>query len=111
MTSPAVQTKVEKILKPLHPINTRKMFGGVGIFSGESGNMFALISSRDVLYFKVDDTNRADYESLKMEQFQKMPYFKVPETVLSDDDVLHEWVKKSADVAARSKKKPRKKKK
>ena len=110
MTSPAVQEKVEKLLGRFHPLMARKMFGGVGLFSAESGNMFALISSRDVLYFKVDDGNRRDYEDIGMEQFHKMPYFKVPETVLSDDEQLREWMLKSADVAARSKKKKRKKK-
>lgn len=111
MTSPAVQLKVEKTLKPLHPLTTRKMFGGVGIFSAESGNMFAMISSRDVLFFKVDHDSQRDYEAMGMERFHKMPYFKVPEQVLSDDEMLREWLAKSVAVAARTKKKSKKKKK
>lgn len=110
MTSPAVQAAIQKALGPLHPIRMKKMFGGVGIFSAESGNIFALISSRDVLYFKVDKSNRNDYESIGMEQFHNMPYFKVPEAVLSDDEQLRAWLAKSTDIAARSKKKKRKSK-
>ncbi len=110
MTSAAVQEKVEKLLGQFHPIYGRKMFGGVGLYSAESGNIFAVISSRDVLYFKVDAHNRRDYEDIEMEQFHKMPYFKVPEEVLSDDEALRVWMQKSLDVAARAKKKKKPKK-
>lgn len=111
MTSPAVQAKVEKLLAPFHPIHAKKMFGGIGIYSAESGNIFAMISRKNILYFKTDDTNRSDYEAAGMEQFIHMPYFKVPESVLSDDEQLREWLAKSTAIAARAKKKkPRKKK-
>jgi len=45
------------------------MFGGVGIYAGQL--FFALIAD-DTLYFKVDDSNRSDFERLAMRPFQ--PY-------------------------------------
>lgn len=109
-TTPEYAAEVAEKIGRFHPLNTRKMFGGVGIFSAESGNIFALITSQDVLHFKVDDTNRADYEAAGSEQFMKMPYFTLPEGVLDDESELGEWVRKSAEIAARAPKKKRKKK-
>ncbi|HFC11419.1 MAG TPA: TfoX family protein [Anaerolineae bacterium] len=83
----------------------------MGIYSAESGNIFALISSKDILYFKVDAALRREYEAAEMPQFMHMPYFKVPESVLSDDDELRVWLAKSTAVAARAKKKKSPKKK
>ena len=107
--SDAVANKATMLINRYHPVTSRKMFGGVGVFSAESGNMLALISSKDILHFKVDDSNRSDYTDADMPQFKHMPYYKVPETVLGDPEQLREWVVKSAEVAAR--KKPNKKKK
>ena len=108
-TSDHVAEKAMMLINRYHPVTSRKMFGGVGVFSAESGNMLALISSKDVLHFKVDDSNRDAYISAGMPQFHNMPYYKVPEAVLGDPEQLREWVVKSAEVAAR--KKPNKKKK
>ena len=44
-------------------INYKKMFGGVMI--SFQGKPFSLIAN-DVLYFNVDDSNKADYESAAM---------------------------------------------
>ncbi len=48
-------------------VTARKMFGGMGLYL--QGMFFALIAS-DILYFKVDDTNRPDYEAAGMGPFQ-----------------------------------------
>ncbi len=39
-------------------VNVRRMFGGAGLY--RDGMMFGLVAD-DVVYFKVDDTNRDDY--------------------------------------------------
>ena len=110
-TTPEVAAEVCRQIGRFHPIHHRKMFGGVGIFSEESGNMFALISSDDVVYFKVDDTNRAEYEAAGAAQFHRMPYFQIPDDVLNDEKgELRAWVIKSADIAARAPAKKKKKK-
>ncbi|MDZ4774375.1 MAG: TfoX/Sxy family protein [Planctomycetota bacterium] len=93
------------------PVRSRKMFGGVGIYSGEF--FFALIAS-DVLYLKVDDTNRADFEARGMSAFQPfadrestMSYFELPADVLDDPRKLKPWIEKALTVARASKtKKP-----
>ncbi|MFK7805443.1 MAG: TfoX/Sxy family protein [Anaerolineae bacterium] len=111
-TTPALAEEICTLIGRFHPIRSRKMFGGVGIFSEESGNMFVLISSDDVVYFKVDDTNRAEYEKVDAARFHRMPYFKPPDSVLNDDNgELRDWVLKSADIASRAPAKKKKKKK
>lgn len=104
-TSPEYLDYVVDLMSPHYPISTRKMFGGIGIFC-EYG-MFALITGDDVLHFKVDDENRADYDAAGMSQFMKMPYFQVPVEVLDAPETLGAWIAKSVDAAWRS---PRKKK-
>lgn len=86
------------------------MFGGVGIYAGEL--FFALIAE-DTLYFKVDDSNRPDFETRGMGPFlpfgderDKMQYYEVPAGLLEEPEALRPWVEKSIVVAAekRSKK-------
>lgn len=94
-------------------IRARSMFGGVGIYSGEL--FFALIAG-DTLYFKVDDSNRPDFEARGMGPFlpfgderDKMQYYEVPSELLEDPDALRPWAEKSITIAAKKKsKKPRK---
>ncbi len=89
-------------LNRIHPVRERKMFGGLGIFIEEG--MFALITSEDVLHFKVDDSNRADYEAAGMARFGRMPYFEVPADVLESQEELCGWMEKSMAIAISSKK-------
>lgn len=92
--------KLELVLPDVHD---RKMFGGLGIYSETW--FFALITSDNVLYFKVDDSNRAAYEARGMAQFQRMPYFRVPDEVLADVEQLKGWAETAVSVAKRAKKK------
>lgn len=92
-------------------ITSRKMFGGIGLYAGES--FFALMDD-DRVYFKVDDSNRADFENRNMKPFKPfadkpmtMQYYELPSDILDDVDELRVWVKKSVDVAKRAK--PKKK--
>ena len=85
------------------------MFGGVGIYASE--RFFALLAN-DVLYFKVDDSNRADFEALGMGPFRpfgderdRMQYYEVPADLLDDPDALRPWAEKSIAVAAKRKRK------
>ena len=100
-------------LDGLARISFRRMFGGVGIYSGEL--FFALLFD-DQLYFKVGDANRAEYESRSMQRFKpyadrpelSMTYYTVPVEVLEDRDELREWGKRSVAAALSSMKaKPR----
>ncbi|MBI5059926.1 TfoX/Sxy family protein [candidate division KSB1 bacterium] len=107
-------------LAVLGKVHCRKMFGGAGIMVPVRGElkpaMFAIIDD-DTLYFKADDTNRADYTVRGLSQWvydpskpekSRMPYFPVPADVLEDDDLLREWGQKAISVARnrRSARKP-----
>jgi len=81
------------------------MFGGVGIYAGDL--FFALIDD-DALYFKVDESNRSDFERAGMGPFQPsgdgggvMQYYRVPDELLEDVEALESWVEKAVQVAAR----------
>ena len=89
------------LLKVLGPVSAKRMFGGAGLYL--DGSFFALIAD-DVLYFKVDDANKADYLNAGTGPFKPfdsyaMSYFEVPADVLEDDDLLKEWAHKAVTAA------------
>ena len=84
------------------------MFGGVGIYSGEI--FFALVAY-DRLWFKVDDSNRGDFEARGMKPFQPFPdrpmtmsYYELPTDLLDDSDSLRVWAARSIAIARSTKK-------
>jgi DNA transformation protein len=89
----------------LSPVTPRRMFGGVGLYHSE--RIFGLIFG-DTLYFKVDDSNRPDYEARGMGRFRpyadrpqlSMTYYEVPADALEDADECVMWARKSAAIAA-----------
>lgn len=88
-------------LEGLGEVTPRKMFGGAGLYS--RGLFFGLIAD-DVLYLKVDDTNRSDYEQAGMPAFNpfgtySMGYYQVPPDVLEDGSKLRKWAEKAVKVA------------
>jgi DNA transformation protein len=79
------------------------MFGGVGIYSDEI--FFALIAD-DIVYFKVDESTRADFEARGMGPFRPfgddggtMKYYQLPEDVLEDSEALRPWAEKAVTIA------------
>ena len=93
------------------PIVTKRMFGGVGIYSGD---IFFAIIDNDVLYLKTDDSTRKDFEAAGSEPFRAPPrapqqagetmmYYSVPVSVLEDADELAAWGRKAITVAAGAK--------
>jgi len=95
--TPEYRDYILDLLTAIHPVSDRKMFGGIGIFIEEG--MFALITSADVFHFKVDDSNRDDFEEAGMNRFGRMPYYQVPEEVLENQDELRIWMNKAMEVA------------
>lgn len=108
MSKEAVTDYVVQELASLGNLTTKNMFGGVGIFL--DGVMFAKIAGDGTLSFRVDDTNRADYEQLGSEQFYSpdkkkgMPYYRVPDEILEDQSALIQWAHKAHAVALANKK-------
>ena len=98
------QVFVLEQLAQLGGVRARRMFGGVGLYRDDV--FFGLISN-DVLYFKVDDSNRSDYASLGMKPFRPFPdqpryvmwYFEVPASALDEPEELAVWAHKSLAVA------------
>ena len=81
----------------LGEVSWKKMFGGAGIFV--DGSMFALVDSDAQLHLKVDDSNRARFESAGSEKHGRMPYYAAPAEILEDESQLFEWARTSAGVA------------
>lgn len=110
--SPEYREMVEEKLSAGVMITTKAMFGGVGIY-GE-GLFFALIAE-DKLYFKVDDTNKPDFEQAGTEPFypydspKPMKYWELPPGVIDDPKELAVWVDKSLRVAENAQRKKKKK--
>jgi len=105
--SPGYRDFVVEQLEHITSITSKSMFGGVGLYA--DGFFFALIAE-DRLYFKVDYSNRPDFETADMEAFspygdgRTMRYYEVPIGVLEDVDKLKTWAEKAVEVARRAKK-------
>lgn len=101
--SPNYLSYVLDQLTALGAVRSRRMFGGIGLYSGEL--FFGLIDD-DVVYFKVDDSNRADYTSRGCKAFKpfegvvSMNYYRVPEEILEEADDVRAWARKALLVAA-----------
>lgn len=110
--SVSFRTFVLEQLGQVRPITSRPMFGGLTFFA--EGRAFAL-ADEDTLYFKVDDTNRPDFEAAGMGPFlpfgdpaKPMQYYALPAEVLEDVDGLARWMAKAIAVAAKAKPRARK---
>jgi len=91
-------------------LRSRRMFGGLGLYSGE--RFFGIVAAEE-LFFKVDDSNRAAYEAAGSEPFRpvvdrpvSMSYWRVPLEVLEDPAELVAWARQAIRVAANAPRKP-----
>ncbi len=74
--SDGFKTLVLDNLADLGDVTPRAMFGGVGLYCGD---LFFGIMAADVLYLKVDDGNRRDYDRRGMRPLK--PYLERPITM------------------------------
>lgn len=88
-------------------ITSRPMFGGWGIH--QDGVFFALIGDGQ-LYFKVDESNKSDYQKYDSKPFVytghkgkdvTMSYWELPAEIMENREELVRWIGKS--VKARKK--------
>jgi DNA transformation protein and related proteins len=93
-------------LDSIEHISSRSMFGGTGLYAGTA---FFGIIFRDILYLRVDDQTRADYERLGMKPFNPYPprtpsmkYYEVPAGVLESGEDLTAWARKAIAAAERN---------
>lgn len=91
-------------LEELGNVTPRSMFGGIGLYHRDT--FFGIVAG-DVLYLKVDDSTREDYERRGMSAFNPYPgrggtmqYYAVPVDVLESGTELAQWARKAAAVAS-----------
>jgi DNA transformation protein len=99
-------------LEAVGDITSKRMFGFVGLYAGD---LFFAVLDNDRLYFKVDESNRGDYEAAGSGSFRPggpdgevMHYFEVPVSVIEDTDELARWAAKSIAVARAKQSRPKK---
>lgn len=89
---------VHDILGHVGGISARAMFGGHGLY--KNGIIFGIIID-DEVYFKVGETNKADYERQGSHPFvyergdhvkTTMSYWLVPGDVLDDPGLVASWI-------------------
>lgn len=94
----------------LDGVRPRRMFGAYGLYLGDT--FFAIVNDGAV-YFRTNDSGRADYVGTGQKPFEPKPgqkfknYYEVPVDVLEDDALLCEWAKKAVAAQAESKAAPK----
>ena len=83
----------------LEGIICRSMFGGYGLYLGET--FFGIIHDGR-LFFKTDETTRKKYREVGMGPFQPSEtqvltsYYEVPEEIVEDGERLASWAREAA---------------
>lgn len=88
------------------PVTTRSMFGGHGVY--RDGLILAIVID-EVLYLKVDDATRADFEAEGCAPFMyeakgkriPMSYWSVPEFALDSPQEFRPWAQRAWEAALR----------
>ncbi len=89
-------------MERLEEVATKRMFGGHGLYA--RGHFFGIVYDGS-LYFKTDDTTRAEYERRGMQSFKPREgqtlgrYFEVPADVLESPAELVEWAERAVACA------------
>ena len=83
-------------------VHIKRMFGGAALYQGELA--FGMIA-KDVVYLKVDDTNRDKYLQEGSEQLKPfennatvLSFYNVPPDVFEDSDEFVKWAKESLEI-------------
>ena len=88
-------------LHELPDVESRRMFGGFGLYAG--GSFFGIVYD-DRLYFKTDETSATNYVVRGMRSFQPNErqtlrnYYEVPPDIVDDRDELAEWAIRALGV-------------
>jgi DNA transformation protein len=98
---------IRDVLAFVPGLRVRKMFGGAGIYSGET--MFA-VAIEDMLYLKADAETAGEFDARGLPPFvwrdrtgREMPmsYRQAPEEVWEDPDAARAWAEKALAAARR----------
>jgi DNA transformation protein len=94
-------------LAPLGRVTLRRMFGKTGVFC--DGLMFAMVTE-DVLYFRVDDGNRAAFDEsrafpplayTKQGRAIDLSFWRAPDRLFDEPDELVDWARTALGAARR----------
>ncbi len=96
---PDFVSEIVERLEPLGSINSKRMFGGVGIFV--DGKMFVKISPSSVLSFKADRMNEGKFLEIGMKKSGKMPYYEATAEQLEDAEQFLSTARLARDAALR----------
>lgn len=97
------------MLREFGPVTAKSMFGGWGLY--HEGLFFALIAE-DMLYLKVDEENRGDFEAARLEPFvyetktgdrMVLAYHQAPAEAFDSREVMAQWAKSGYGAALRAK--------
>lgn len=86
-------------------ITSRAMFGGWALY--KNGIIFGIIVAGE-LYFKVDDSNRVEFEQMESRPFVysksngkpiTMSYWLVPEEIMQDKEKFYDLIEKSVTIS------------
>jgi DNA transformation protein len=96
-----------ELLAAVGQVVARRMFGDHGLYC--DGTMFALIAG-DVLYLKVDEVNRGEFERAGAKPFVHeakgrrtvMSYFSAPDQALESRELAAPWARSAYAAALRA---------
>jgi DNA transformation protein len=106
--SPEFAEHLRDLFGALGPIETRRMFGGAGVYLGHA--MFALAVD-DTLYMKADADLARDYEAEGSEPFRYETrdgsrtlsgFMRLPDSALDDPEEAIAWARRSLVPAERA---------
>ncbi len=98
MAGDRLEDQILERLATLGDITARPMFGGQGLYWGET--IFGIVY-RDKLYFKVGEDTKPDYLARGMEPFRPNErqtlkfYYEVPPEVIADPEALLSWAREA----------------
>jgi DNA transformation protein len=89
-------------LSSMGALTSKQMFGGFGVFCG--GVMFALVDSTGLAHLRADESSAPACEESGSAKHSRMPYWSIPEAVLTSDEQLVTWATRALSIAQAAKK-------
>jgi DNA transformation protein len=88
-------------LASLGEVGSKRMYGSYGIFGDEA--MFALVDSAGVAHLRGDAATASKFEDAGGHRHSRMPYWAVPDAVMSNHGDLVAWGAEALEVARAAK--------
>ncbi len=101
-------TWLAETLSGLGEVEIKRMFSGYGLF--ESGVMFALVDSDGLAHLRRVPGQEEQFRALGSRKHPGMPYWSIPDEVLTDSDKLVSWSRESLIIAQAKRSGPRRRK-